>query len=316
MKNILLLCTLVLLLPSCYKDKEVFTPNQVYTINNDILLSDLTGKPESLIANIDNQSVIVLPNDISLVLPKNKLNAINNAPVSGQIKIEFKDYTTPRSGLLNCFEPSTADEWIDNKKVIYLKISQDNQEINFTEPITIYLPTKAEIKDLKVYTQNTEGNNNQWNISSILSNQIMYGDWLIYDDILPSKEIAGYRLNMTQANNWILLGKPIGQKSVMDNPCTVQLPHGFNQTNSVVYFVSNENNFMFKLDYKDKSSQFYTNKGVEKQSIPGKMIFIGQISEDQYYFGTTNVVLGNESNVRIDGIAMPQEKIKAALSKL
>ena len=46
------------------------------------------------------------------------------------------------------------------------------------------------------------------------------------------------------------------------------------------------------------------------------MIFIGQISEDQYYFGTTNVVLGNESNVRIDGIAMPQEKIKAALSKL
>ncbi len=301
---------------SCYKDKEIFIPNQQYSINNDLLLAELTGTPTAILVNIENQDVISLPNNIWLVLPNNKVNSIGNNPVKGQVKIEFKEYTSPRSGLLNSYETTTTTDWIDGHKIIYLRITQDNQEINFKEAITLYFPTTKETENLNVYTLNNEGNIKQWSISMKLNSGLMYGDWLIYDNVFPSKEITGYKLTINQVNDWMLLGRSIGRKVVLDNPCYVEMPKTFNKTNSMVYFVSVEHNLYFKLDYNNYTSQFFTTNGIENQDLPGKLIFIGQLSEDKYYFGTTNVILGKDTNVQIESIGMSKEKIKAALMQL
>ena len=318
MRNFWLFSLTIVVLSSCYKDKIVFVPDQHYKINNDILLANLVGSQESYIVNIDRQNHIALPGNVSLIFPKNKTRLYDNTLVTGQVKIEFKEYAYPKSGLMNYPEASTNTSWINSEKAILLKVTQDDRQLLLTEPMTLYFPSITSNSDMKIYTLNAENTNAQWNISPVLTNELEYGNWLVGEEGVgqQTKEITGYKLKLAQTTEKILIGSPLGNKGALQNKCTIETPKGFTDSNSIVYFIGSQINMVIKLDYDEVTRQFYTNKGIIDQNIAGKMVIIGQISDDEYYFGMTNAVLGEDTRILISGNTMPLENIKAALSKL
>ncbi|MCZ2100827.1 MAG: hypothetical protein LC107_04730 [Chitinophagales bacterium] len=316
MRNLCIFSLLIVFLSSCYEDRVVFIPNQQYMINNDLFLASLVGSPESFLVNIDEQDHISLPGEISLVFPENKIIKHNNVPLAGKIKIDFKEYTAPKTGLMTCPETTTHNSWINSERVFYLKLSKDNESIKLTEPLTIYFPAASSMPDVMVYTLNTDSPNGQWNLSSALTSELAYGNWTIHEDGQPKKEIKGYKLSLTQAEDQILLGKPLGNKGEIQTQCTVDLPKGLTNSNSMVYFIASQINMVVKLDYDQTTQKFYTQKGIFDHNIDGKMVVISQISEDEYYFGMTNAILGKDTRIAINGSAMTLENIKAVLNKL
>ncbi len=295
----------------------MFVPDQQYKINNDILLANLVGSHESYIVNIDQQSHISLPGNVSLTFPENKVRQYDNTAVTGQIKIDFKEYAYPKVGLMNYPEASTNHTWINTEKAIFLKITQDGHEVILKEPITLYFPNITPHEDIKVYTQNGENINTQWDISSVLTNELEYGNWLVNaGNEQQLNEISGYKLKITQGTDRILIGKTLGEKGELKTRCIVDTPNGFTNYNTMVYFVGNQTNMIVRLDYDDIKKQFYTIKRIADQQIEGKMVMISQISDDEYYFGTTNAVLGEDIRISLSGSIMPLQNIKAALSKL
>lgn len=308
---------LVFILPSCYKDHEVFIPNQQYIINNDLLLTSLFGSPESYVVDVDNQRIISLPGDVVIEWPNKNVRDIDNNLITGKIKIEFKEYTKPRAGLMNCPVTWTYNQWINSDRIIYLKLIKDDKVIQLNQPLTIYLSVSSSVsKDVQVYTLNREGGAPIWNESLMLPELLKFGNWVINEQGQASKEIIGYKLMLNPIHDWLMIGQPTGIKLDSNFKCVVDLPEGFSNSNALAYFIGNNNNMVFKLDYVSSNNQFYTSMSVKENNIDGKIVLIGQISENEYYFGTTNVVLGEDTNVKIIGTFMSFDKIKAALIKL
>ena len=318
MKNLFILFLFIFVLPSCYKDHEVFIPNQQYVINNDLLLTSLFGSPESYVVDVDNQHIISLPGDIVIEWPNNNVRDIENNLITGKIKIEFKEYTKPRAGLMNCPVTWTYNQWINSDRIIYLKLTQDGKIIQLNQPLTIYLSvsSSSEPKDVQLYTLNREGGVPIWNESSAHPEQLQFGNWSISESGKVTKEIIGYKLILNPIHDWLMIGQPTGIRLESNFKCVVDLPEGFSDSNTLVYFIGNKNNLVFKLDYVSSNNQFYTSMSVKDKYIDGKIVLIGQISENEYYFGTTNVVLGEDTNVKTMGTLMSFDKIKAAIRKL
>lgn len=316
MKYLYLLSLLGLLMSSCYEDKELFIPDQQYKINNALLINSLVGEPESFIVDLNNDPIVSLPGGIQLEWPENKVRDIEGNVVTGTIRVEFKEYTQPRTGLMNCPETRSNNQWINSTKTISLKISNRDKPIQLTGPVTLYIPSKENIEDINVYNLSKEGNNTQWALSPGSTENMEYGNWLINSNKSPAKEISGYKIQTMPGQDWIMLGKPLGNKIGLEVKCTLNSPQGFNNSNALAYFIGDQNNIVFKMDYDAVNRQFYTNSGVTGHNIQGKIIFIGQTSEENYYFGTTNVVLGSDTNLKINGTAMSLESIKAALKRL
>lgn len=308
---------LVFILPSCHKDHEIFIPNQQYIINNDLLLTSLFGSPESYVVDVDDQHIISLPGGVAIEWPENKVRDIDNNLITGKIKIEFKEYTKPRAGLMNCPVSWTYNQWINSDRIINLKLIKDGKVIQLNQPLTIYLAaSSSEFKDVQVYTLNREGGAPIWNESPMLPGLLQFGNWVISEPGQASKEIIGYKINLNPIHEWLMIGQPTGIRLDSKFKCIVDLPEGFSDSNALVYFIGNKNNLVFKLDYVSSKNQFYTSMSVKEKNIEGKIVLIGQISENEYYFGTTNVVLGEDTNVKIIGTSMSFDKIKAAITKL
>lgn len=304
---------LLMTITACQKDQEIFIPDQAYIINNNLLLSDLVGSPSSYIVDIDNKHEIILDN-ITISLPKEGIfdKAGNN--ISGEINIEYKDYTHTKGNLI--YAPSTisTDYLIDTEHLIYLRLTKDDVPITLNQPLTIYIRSDHKTDGLGAYLLGGDESQSKWYNSELLSSSLIYENEIDTSGN-TTNSYGRYKLILQNHSGWLMIGKPIVKLTNTDSQLYVNAAN-CNDHNSLAYFVANEENMVLKLDYDAVTRQFFTKNSIENKTIEGKIILINQYSDRQFNFGTTNAVLGKDMSVKLTTQPSTLKEIKAALAKL
>jgi len=314
-RSLISLLFITLLILSCHKDEIVFIPDQTYSINSDELLSKLVEAPDSYhILLKDSRNIFIAPNHIIIDIPDQSLKDELGHVVSGEIKMQFKEFSNKKSNLLN--SPSTIFEnkVLDCSKIFYIKFSQNGKTLQIIKPIDIYLPSQDNKINYQIYSTIKLDESFVWSKVLGESENVPNQTWnLSYED--AQLTVKGFKVSIHGTSNWHCIASQPEPLSKVVNVClNTSLP--FNKNNSLVYLVFNDSNSAIKLGADGDSSYFCLQNIYTNQKLDAKIIVISHLGNENYYFGMTNAVL----DINVDVTIKPEKKnikdIKEALNSL
>ena len=315
MKNIISLFFIIFLTVSCHKDEIVFIPDQTYAINNDELLSKLLEAPDTYqILLKDSRNIFISPANIIIDIPEQSLVDELGNIVSGEIKMQFKEFSDKKSNLL--LSPSTIFEnkMLDCSKIFFIKFSQNGKELHPAKSIDIYLPSQDYRSNYSAYHAIKSDNSLVWKKWSGESENIRNEDWILsYQD--AHLNVNGFKLSISGLSNWFCIAS-LPDNSIKEINVCVNTSLPFNKNNTLVYLVSNDGKSGIKLGSDGNSSTFCIQNISINQKLDGKLLIISHLGNENYYFGMTNAVSDSNVNVTLDPKNKNIKEIKEALNTL
>lgn len=318
--NILRPLTIILFLGllSCAKDQKVFIPDQEFVINQELVLSQLVASPKSYIVDILNRPYLLKLDDGAMIeIPESSIADANGNIVTGEIKIEFKEFATKKSNLIHTPGSIYDSKVFNAKKMIYINFTQQNEDLYLQKPISIYIPDAGQPDGeyFQLYGQTAENGNTNWKLGDSEHTSILLSDYEIYDQeaIVYGR---GFALDINQVNKWICIASFNGQQGATYSSACVTMEQGFTSQNTLVYFISSDMNTVFKMDGNKFDNKFckYDINGLG--GLSGKIITISDFGEEKLYFGTGNAVLNGNTETNVVSVPMSLEEIKEILASL
>ncbi|MBC7884523.1 MAG: hypothetical protein H7X99_03565 [Saprospiraceae bacterium] len=318
--NNIFLCLASLVLFSCAKDEKIFIPDQNYSINQEVILSQIIGNPKIYHIKLGAFPFIFFGPEGSIIeIPENGLTTLNGEPVSGDIKIEFKEFSGQKSNMLSAPSTLYKGRLFDGRKLVYLNISQENESIVINEPIFIYLPENrvSPKNGFEFFEGSADENNNiEWRRPDGSLNMIDISDWKVNHNE-GSTIINGFKLPVHAATSWISLGSYPEPDTELKGDICVEIPHEFNSHNSLVYFIADQTNSVLKVNQNSAGDwSLCAHQILFQKGIRGKFVVISDLGQENYFFGMTNAVLENDTNMSIKPEKRSLKEIKEALQSL
>ncbi len=315
MKSLISFFFIIFLTVSCRKDEIVFIPDQTYTINSDELLSKLIETPDTYQILLKNsRNIFITPGNIIIDIPEQSLVDESGNIVSGDIKLQFKEFTNKKSNLL--FTPSTIFEnkILDCSKIFFIKFSQNGKELHPVKPIDIYLPSQDFKANYQAYSAIRSDNILVWKKMSSSSENVRNEAWnLSYED--AQWNVNGFKISISGTSNWFCIASQSDQFNKEINVClNTSLP--FSKNNSLVYLVCNTSTSCIKLVSEGNFSSFSIQNISLNQKLDAKIIIISHLGNEDYYFGMTNAVSDSNVNVTIKPERKNIKDIKEVLNTL
>ncbi len=309
-----ILLPLLFFFSSCFKDNSEFIPDQSHLINSELLISDLVGKPASIILNLEGKTFFPLNEKLAIEIPDSSLKDHLGNIIKGKIKVEINEHTSSKKNLLSCPESVTHDEILNCSKLFNIKISHNNIPVIYQKPISIYLKSEDVDENVKLYVLSNGEAQQNWT-EAFLNNTFAYGNW---KPNVGGELIQGYKFTLEQEAEWIMLGSSLGTKGKKSLSLEIEnTPSKFNPKNTLAFFISDDDvNVIFKMDYNSIEKKFYTDKSINREQIKGKIVLISQFGKEAFEFGMTNAIINTDSHVKIFVKSATKEEIKALLNAL
>jgi hypothetical protein len=309
-----ILLPLILFLSSCFKDNTEFIPDQNHLINSELLISDLVGKPASLILDLEGKTFFPLNEKLAIEIPDSSLEDYLGNIIRGKIKVEINELTSSKKNLLSCPESVTHDEILNCSKLFNIKIYHNNIPVIYQKPISIYLKSDEVDENVKLYILSHGEAEQNWT-EAFLNNTFAYGNWKpnAGEDL-----IRGYKFILEQEAEWIMLGSSLGTREKKSLSLEIEnTPSKFNTKNTLAFFISDDDvNVIFKMDYNPIEKKFYTDKSINNEQIKGKIVLISQFGKEAFEFGMTNAIINADNYAKVFVKLATKEEIKAMLNAL
>lgn len=278
-------------------------------------MSQLTETPLSYKLNLNEDNTTLYAHDnIIIEFPPQSLSNDEGKIITGEIKLQFKEFSSKRSNLLSC--PSTVYEnkIFDFSKMIYLKLSQNGKTINIVKPIEIYLPASDLKQNNYLYTGLESETGINWKKQNGESESFKSGEWdFIYQN--EFLKLKGFKISLIGDANWHTIAKEVELYGKPINIC-LSMPSTYNGNNSLAFLVIDGNNTVLKLETDGKSSTFCLGNIRFEKPVSGKIITFSDFGNSNYYFGTTNVDIDKNTELTIIPDKKNIEEIKEALKSL
>lgn len=305
----------IFIFQSCRKDEIIFIPDQNIKINSESFLSLLTELPVSYKLNLnEDKNTLFAHDNIIIEFPYQSLSDDDGKIITGEVKLQFKEFSNKRSNLLYC--PSTVYEnkILDFSKMIYLKLSQNGKTLNIVKPIEIYLPASDLKQNYNLYTGLEFEQGISWVKQNGESEKFRSGKWdFVYQN--EFLQLKGFKISVLGDANWHTVAKEVDSSGEPINIC-LRMSSTYNRNNSLAFLVIDGNNTVLKLESDGKSSAFCLSNIRFEKSVSVKIIIFSDFGNSNYYFGTANVVIDKNTELTIIPDKKNIEEIKEALKSL
>ena len=305
---------------SCGKDEFLFIPDTETADGRLQLLSDFTATPKTyrITLHENERTIFEGPNSTLIDIPKGSLLTKSGKEVRGQVKVELNEFSDKRMNLL--YAPSAIYEGrlIDYTRVLYLRFSQDNEELVISTPLVIYF-NSSEAEDLQntyLFSGKQSAEGIYWNIYEGLMNGPEKGEWTIsVNETITT--IQGFAISVSGTDNWYCLAKKIAGIGGETPEVCVTVLDELPEEGSMTFFISDKSRSTIRLTSRNQGiSPYCLNVLPESTPLPGKIIHISDTGNQQYKFGMTNALLGKEQQVTLIPKATSKEEIIKALKAL
>lgn len=315
MRSLILFFLVTFLIISCHKDEIVFIPDQTFSINSDELLSKLVETPQSFQIILNNtRNIFIASDNIIIDIPEQSLQDESGQVVTGEIKMQFKEFSHKKSNLL--YGPSSIfhNKVLNYSKIFYIKFSQNGKTLQIIKPIDVYLPSQDNNLNYLIYNAKKIDETFVWSKMMGESENVRNESWnLSYHD--AQLNVKGFKVSVSGASNWHCIASQPEQQTKVIDVC-LNTPSAFSKNNSLVYLVINDSNSSIKLEADGDSSSFCVQNILTNQKLDAKLIVISHLGNENYYFGMTNAVLDSSIDVAINPVKKNIKDIKEALNSL
>lgn len=300
---------------SCSKDQELFIPNQLDETNSQILLSKFIQTPGFYTFDIGLENKLISGDGFIVEIPVGALVSQENIPISGRVRMILNDFSTMKNKLL--MSPSTINSkgFIHCESMIYISFSQNEKPLQIAKPINIYLSAIQDKTTLNIFYGTTSDGQFKWTVNEGSGGMIDAQLWEISNGI-STIEVESFKLEVTGANQWFCLGTEFANMNQSIYDLQVSTPIAYSGKNSLVYFIADDYSIVCKLTNQQNTSKFYLNNIKNSKGLKGKVVIISDFGSEDYHFGTTNVVIGDEQEVSLAPESKNVEEIKKALQAL
>lgn len=305
---------------SCGKDEFLFIPDTDTTDGRFQLLSDFTATPRTYRITLqdDGRTIFEGPNNTVIDIPKGSLLTKGGKIVSGEVKAELNEFSSERLDLL--YAPSAIYEGrlIDYTRVLYLRFSQNNEDLVISSPLIIYFKSSdtEALRDIYLFSGKQTAEGVYWNIYEGLMNGPEKGEWTISVNE-TIKTIQGYAISVSGNDNWYCLAKKVAGIGGETSEICVTVMDELPEDGSLTFFVSEKSRSAIRLTSRNQgTSPYCLNILPESTPLPGKIIHISDTGNQQYKFGMTNAILGKEQQITVVPKTTSKEEIIKALKAL
>jgi hypothetical protein len=267
----------------------------------------------------NDKTIVTVSNDLIIDIPYGSLVDASNQIVQGEIKIEVKDFTEKKYNLLQSPNLIFNNQFVNSRELFYIAFSKNNEPLNTTKPISVYI--KNEMADENQKLQILIGQNTYDNTLWYSENNPKFEISALKHNISTSTEgslirVFGYKIEINGKDNWYCLADKLDEVHLAQQQLIVTHNNNINQSNTIAYFISDNQNTVIKLDSNKNDLSFKLHYGALNQAVQGKIILITQISDENYQFGMTNVVLGKDEVINVKSASKNLKEIKTILSSL
>lgn len=306
----------LIILVSCQKNEYVFIPDQTFVINKDLLIADMVGKPTSYLIHLSADNTVFTGYAPAIIeIPSEALMDSKGNIASGEIKLEVKEYTSTKSALIQC--PSSEYEMkpIDSDRLVYLKFSQNGEDLFPIKKVSVYIQDENVINDPNLLVGSLTDNRVTWSkISESLSN-ISVGTWTISTGE-TQRTISGYKLEVKGSPRWISISDKPNNLNPTVHKLNVKANQEQNSKNTLAFFVADEKNIMMQLTWNESKSNFGLTTNTQNKNIAGKILIISQLGDNYFEFGMTNAVLGVDTDITVLSSKKDIKEIKSILNSI
>ncbi len=306
---------MVFIISACHKDEKIFIPDQTHLLNSSYLLSRISDAPLSyLLALKEGKTLFRGPKNTLIEIPYQSLRDSSGTIINGEIKLEFNEFAGEKRNLLSSPETINNEGLIDCSKIIYLKFTQQGKKLQFATPINVYLPAEKTDENTAKDLYESE-NATDWVLKTDLQTNYLAQD-LVVNNEDSSVKIYGYKLVLDKAKSWYCVGSSLKNNINHFTSICLTANQNENSKNSLVYFISENNKSVIKLTSTLAGEPFCRKILSPVTPIIGHIVIISYFGGENYYFGMTNAVIGEDTMVNIKTVPTSIEKIKEALMML
>lgn len=303
----------LVLLSSCFQEKETFIPD---TNPDDpaFLFSQSLEKIQKFdIPITENTTYFTSDNTNFLKIPGGCLIDEAGNVFTGQATIEI--FTMQSIGDLIAFGkiPYTLTGPVASQNLFYLNIKATGKNLSIkpTLPIEWYSSTETSSNPYHLYYETvTEDRKKIW-LSQFTSN---YLPWSVK---INENQITGYGcvFPITQ-EGWFVIGSPVSPSSAQITfPC-LEGPSGFNRNNAIGFTIDKAGNTVIPLLFDETSKTFCNNLFGVAENSGIKFVLLSYQDDGQYYFGQLSTQVQKDQTYRIDTKVTPLKEILSTLRAL
>ena len=316
-KFLVLLLTIQLL--GCAKDEILFIPDLTYSENREAFVSAFTNdSPAGIVRYSGERTLFQTTQGVFVDIAPNSLFLKDGSPVAGDLKIELQEITSQRKNLLKSPGFLTNTGCLECGKLLRLKITHQGQQLVFTSPVQVFLPSDQLKKDVVLYFHRIHtAKDTLW--SPLPTQELVAEDevWN-FDFNDKSYECRGYKVQAIRSDEWYCIGQaPVLAWSEDSGKC-IKLPEAYTKQNTLAFFLADQKNVFIRLDWDLNEACLRFPFSPVNESLDGKIIFLSSFGHDNIHFGMTPAVWNQEEIIIRSELIKPTTKkeIQIALSDL
>jgi len=279
----------ILLCASCAKEYKSFVPYEdqafIEATSTDNFFESSQKQGETLFFTTDTEEILskeTKQGTVITISPNSFLNGLNE-PIAGIINIEVIELDA--QGEMMMYDKPTvlylSEEMLDSEKQIYIRASQNGQELKLKEGKQIHIQTPSVLQDkpLKIYTGHQEGAAFYWENSDMLVNKVDNFGFEWYTNQL------GW-FNLAQVTN-------INSTSTL----CIDLPPTYNYWNTLAFVAYKDINGLTRL-YGDPIREEFC--ATLPSDLEAQLIIISLQDEDDYYYHSQNIMTNSNLEITIN----------------
>lgn len=314
MRNLVFIFILSLL-ASCYEDSELFIPHEEEgPLESLKSLIPSTSQIQTL--NNDTDHLIVTDYDAQIIVDAGTFLAKAESPnVSYDLHlIEMKNYA---DYILHNNDHYTGDIMYSPFYSIYVDASLNSNSLDMQagQELTIRVPTQEPLSAIVLGRGMVDQNllTFDYYIEELI-NELEFTSWKKVTAGGAEITVYGYEFTVNKPGWYSLASAIMDTKG--DFEFCISVPDQFDKSNTLVYLLSSDFNFLTRMTSNDYNPSFCSNELVLLEGGEIKLITISQIDDD-YYFSENQIVISDTGlEISINPSLINQTELKQRIIAL
>jgi hypothetical protein len=301
---------LIILLASCGKELEQFTPQDPTGVVDDIY-ANFTTESEEFTLDVQDKYVIETQKNTLIVVKKDDLILNSGNAITDKITIRIQEISDKADMIKNNLSTTTSTDFLISERMIKIEIESNGNEVKLKpgSNYNIYIPNTQPKEKMNLFYGIMEFETVIWEEAEN-DRAIEINEWFFQTQNGVIADF-GYILNCDRFD-WINVDiyyeTPADQKIEV----SVELPEVlYNGKNTIVFMVFENENSAVRLSYNESTRKFYEPYGATPKGHDINIVIISSISENDFHFGIKKF----STAFNINSFMVPESMGKSAIEE-
>ncbi|MCB0564276.1 MAG: hypothetical protein KDD01_07855 [Phaeodactylibacter sp.] len=305
---------MMLVLPGCQKDIDVFEPAELTSGNILRFFEAVQSNPMQYSWEASQEQILPVPGSGQVIIPSNALALQDGSPVSGMVQANVLEIHDKGSLIRNNIATTANNRLLESAGIVFLDIRQNGQPLRIADGqnISVQLSTANYNPQLRLFTGNI-GDSEQLEWLELQTGEPAIRALEFFNQSNGQWE-EGFEI-LTTKLGWLQCARYADTNTGSATAC-VRLPVGFSRQNTAVFLAMQSINAVIRLDEADEDGLHRICQSGLTAGLKAEFIIITEGDNGDYYFSRQPAIIMEDLTINIVPEKVPLSDIMLALEKL